>query len=125
MEEGLARPNGPPNQRAQRNREAVDALVREFTEPGLRGLLRALSSREYPLCAHWLSEYDLDATPLGEMIHPYTFCGRSLTVESAEPPLYTVEISMGFGDAGDGGCIRAKRDGDTFTLVNEIELCTF
>lgn len=52
--------------------------------------------------------------------HILHFCGRSLTVESAEPPFYSVEISMGFGEAGDGGLIRVKRDGDTFTVVEVL-----
>lgn len=118
MEEEMTRLFGPPEERARKNREAVDALIQEFTEPGLRGLLTALSRLEEPLCARWLSEYDLATTPLGGMIHPYKFCGRSLTVESAEPPYYTVAISMGFGDAGDGAEIRVRRDGDTFTVVD-------
>ncbi|MDR3622018.1 MAG: hypothetical protein P4L85_21895 [Paludisphaera borealis] len=126
-EEEMTRLHGPPEEWARKNREAIDDLLRAFTEPGLRGLLVALSRLEEPRCAHWLSEFDLATTPLDEMINPYDFCGRHLEVESAEPPFYTVAISMGFGNAGDGGCFRVKRDGDAFTVVDdgENEICIF
>jgi hypothetical protein len=124
-EEEMTRVYGPPEERARKNREAIDDLLRAFSEPGLRGLLVALSRLEEPLCARWLSEFDLAATPLGEMINPYDFCGRHLAVESAKPPFYTVEISMGYGTAGDSGRIRVKRDGDAFIVLDGIELSRF
>jgi len=120
-DEEMTRLHGPPEERARKNREAVDGLVRALTDPGLRGLLAALSRLEYPLCAHWLSEYDLETTPLGEMINPYDFCGRHLTIESAKPPFYMVGISMGFGNAGDGAQMRVKRVGDVFTVIDQLE----
>jgi hypothetical protein len=112
---------GPPESRAKKNRRYADRLVRRFSEPVVRGLLTALSRLDRPHCAHWLSEMDLAATPIAEIICPFELCGRRFRIASVEGDEYTVEISAGYGLAGDGGRFLIKRGCDGFVIKESLE----
>ena len=55
------------------------------------------------LTAAGVAEMDLAATPLAEVICPFDLGGRRFRIVSVERDEYTVEISAGYGTAGDGG----------------------
>ncbi len=112
---------GPPELRAKKNLRYADRLVRRFSEPVVRGLLTTLSRLDRPLCAHWLSELDLTATPLEEIICPFDLGGRRFRIASLEGDEYTVEISAGYGTAGDGGRFLVGRAGNDFVIKEHLE----
>jgi len=112
---------GPPDVRAEKNRQYVDDLVKLYSEPVIRGLLTALSRLERPLCAHWLAKKDLVATPLGDFINPFEILGRQFRIISVDGDRYTVEISMGYDMVGDGGRFILVRNGDIFVIEQFLE----
>jgi len=111
---------GPPDVRQRKAEEYISGLIAQYSEPVIRGLLLALSRLERPLCAHWLSEIDLLSTPLTEIIQPFEVGGRNFKVLSADASDYAVQISAGYGNAGDGGRFVIHRDGDAFTVAHTL-----
>lgn len=121
FEDEARRLHGPPDVRAEKGRRYVDRLVDRFSEPVIRGLLRALSHLDRPLCAHWLADVDLAATPLEEIIKPFELFGRCFRILSVNGDRYTVEISRGYDTVGDGGRFVLCRDGDDFVIDESLE----
>jgi hypothetical protein len=111
---------GPPDVRQHKAEEYISDLIAKYSEPVIRGILIALSRLERPRCAHWLSEMDLLSTPLTEIIEPFEVGGLEFKVSSADASDYEVQISAGYGRAGDGGRFLIHRDGDTFTVAHTV-----
>jgi hypothetical protein len=101
---------GPPEVRERKCRRYAGRLVKRFGEPVIRGLLIALSRLDRPLCAQWLSEMDLAAAPLALIIRHYDLMGPRFRILSIDGDDYVVDISGGFGTAGDGGVFLIGRD---------------
>jgi len=113
---------GPPELRVRKNQRYAARLVRKYSEPVIRGILMCLSELKRPLCAYWLSEIDLKTTPLAEIITPFELCGLHFGVVNSDGTKYTVKISSGYGNAGDGGRFIISREGSCYTIHDTLSL---
>lgn len=112
---------GPAPLRKRKNQWYINWMFHRHSEPVVRGLLLTLSRLERPLCAHWLSRYDLQTVDLSEVVRHFDIRGTSFRIISVEGGDYTVAISAGYGNAGDGGkFVISHRDGE-FVLKKELE----
>ncbi len=110
---------GPPAMRKRKNKRHTARLVARYSEPVIRGLLVALSRVDELICTQCLSEMDLAAAPLWEIIQPFELGGYTFRIESVQDTDYVVDIAAGSGTEGDGGRFLIARHGETFT-VKEI-----
>jgi len=111
---------GPPELRSRKNQRYAARLVSKYSEPVIRGILECLSGLERPLCAHWLSEIDLKATPLAKIITPFELGGLHFKVTHHDDAKYTIEISSGYRRAGDGGSFTILRADSSYTILETL-----
>lgn len=116
---------GTAKTRAEKNRRYVARLVRRFSEPVVRGLLSALSTLDHPYCVHWLSEIDLEKTPLTEIIQPHKPFGFDLRIDSVKDGDYTVRASMGGELAGDAGTFVITQLDGNFVIKEVLMVCLY
>ena len=121
-EEEATRTFGPPEARAEKNRRYVSRLVRKHSEQTIRGLLKALSKLEDPMCCSRLAEHDLDAAPLEEIIRPYELLGLDFKVKRVSETQMKVEMGEAYGEVGSGGGFILERVGPgSYRIVEELK----
>lgn len=108
---------GPPAVRARKNRRYVARLIRRHSEPTLRGILKALSTLDEPMCCERLREHDLDSAPLETIIRPFELLGLHFRVVSESDQRVTVEMGEAYETVGSGGEIQLDRsENHTFRI---------
>src|SRR6187549_2790755 len=120
-EEEATRTFGPPEVRAQKNRRYVSRLVRKHSEGTVRGLLKALSKLEEPMCCANLAKHDLDAAPLEEIIRPYELLGLNFTIKPVSDTQVKVELGEAYDNVGSGGTFLLERvDPCSYRVVQQL-----
>lgn len=97
---------------ARKNQRHVAGLVREFTEPTIRAMLKCLSKEKEPHAAARLAELDLDKVPLAEIIDQFGWFGFRFEVDQVSSDSYRVRFGESAGTCGSGGdfiLLRNKR----------------
>jgi hypothetical protein len=106
--------------RAEKNRRYAARLVRKHSEQTIRGLLKALSKLDDPICCSNLAEHDLDTAPLEEIIRPYELLGLYFRVKIVSETQLTVELGEAYDSVGSGGKFLLERvDSSNFRVIGE------
>ena len=100
---------GPPDVRARKNRRYVGRLVRKCSESTIRGILKALSTLDHPMCCENLRNHDLDSEALEQIIRPFELMGLHFRILAISEPQFTVQIGEGYGNVGSGGQFLLER----------------
>ncbi len=111
---------GPPELRTRKNRRYVQRLARRHSEPVVRGLLKALSTLDDPMCCANLREHDLDADPLEEIICPFELMGKSVSISKVSDTQFLVDIGQAYDTCGSGGEFLLERNSDGSFRVAEV-----
>ena len=112
---------GPPDVRARKNRRYAMRLVRRYTEPTIRGILKALATLDDPACCEYLRDHDLDAEPLEAIIQPFELLGLHFSIPSVSGNHFTVDIGEGYGTVGSGGQFLVERSDDgSFRILDTL-----
>ena len=113
---------GAPNIRKKKNQRYIARLLRKFCEAEIRGMLKAVAILKEPMCCDNLSEHDVDAAPLHEIIQPYELLGLHFSAKSVSDAHVEVEISEAYGNVGSGGKFLLQRTGSgSFRVVEQLE----
>ncbi len=111
---------GPRELREKKNKRYAERLIRSHTEPVVRAILVALSRLDHPTAAELLRDHDLMNAPLWEIVAPFELGGHVLKIISVNGVSYTVEISAGFGCAGDGARLVLEQFGKHFLVMETL-----
>ena len=103
---------GPPEIRKRKNQRYVQRLVRRHSEAAVRGMLKALSKLDDPMCCANLRDHDLDADPLEDIVCPFELMGLSVRISSVSDTQFLVDIGEAYDTCGSGGSFLLERNSD-------------
>ncbi len=74
------------------------------------------------MCCENLSNYDLTAVPLDEVIRPYELLGLHFSIKPISDKQVMVEMGESYDNVGSGGKFLLERvTPDTYRVVEELE----